>query len=90
MGEEGTVSKRMDEDKVEYSTSGSDDKEYDNDNNKLESGEFNSHCGDRCTSDAVYSKVFFFNILSSPPNPCKCRSSSPRGSPISIRRVLQR
>ena len=41
----------MDKDKVEYSPSGSDNKEYDNDEDELESGEFNSHCGDRCKSD---------------------------------------
>jgi hypothetical protein len=68
-GEEGTVSKRMDEDEVEYSTRGSDDEEYNNDNDKLESGKFNSHCGDWCKSDAVYSKVFFFSTSCPHPQP---------------------
>jgi len=37
MGEEDTVSKRIDEDEAEYSPSGSDDEEDDNDKDELES-----------------------------------------------------
>jgi hypothetical protein len=43
-GEEDTVHKRMREDEKEYRPSGGDDKEeYNDDEDKLESGEFNSH-----------------------------------------------
>jgi hypothetical protein len=32
----------------------------------LESGEFNSHCGDWCESDAVYINVFFQQLVLTP------------------------
>ena len=72
-GEEDTVCKRMRED-------GDDAEEYDEDEDELESGEFNSH---------ILQMSFSPNIWSSPPCGRKHSSSSPRGSPISIRRVLQ-
>jgi hypothetical protein len=59
---------------------GDDVEEYDEDEDKLESGEFNSH---------ILQMSFSPNIWSSPPCGRKHSSSSPRGSPISIRRVLQ-
>ena len=71
----------MREDEAEYSPSGSYDKEeYNEDEDELESGEFDSH---------ILQMFFFSNIWSLPPRGCKRSSFSPRGLPISIRRVLQ-
>jgi hypothetical protein len=49
MGVEDSASKRMDKNEAEYCPRGSDDKEYDNDEDELESSEFNSHCGAKVT-----------------------------------------
>jgi len=69
-GEEDIVRKRMHEDEAEYSPSrGVDEEEYDEDEDKLESGEFESHILQMSllsTSDSQSLK-----------NPCKRRSSSP-------------
>ena len=68
-GEEDTVHKRMREDEEEYRPSGSDDKEeYGDDEDKLESREFNSH---------ILQMYLLSTSGSQPLNPCKCRSSSP-------------
>jgi hypothetical protein len=69
-GEEDIVRKIMREDEGKYSPSGCDDEEeYDEDEDKLESGEFNS-------------RILQMSLLSTsdsqPLNPCKRRSSSPR------------
>ncbi len=66
-GEEDTVCKRMREDEEEYRPSGGDDEEeYGDDEDELESGEFNSH-------------ILQMSLLSTsgfqPLNPRKCRSS---------------
>ena len=80
-GEEDIVHKRMREDEEEYSPSGGDDEEeYNEDEDELESGEFNSH---------ILQMSLLSTSDSQPLNPCKRRSSSPRCSPISICRVLQ-
>ena len=60
----------MHEDEAEYSPSGGDDEEeYDEDENELESGEFNSH---------ILQMSLLLTSDSQPLNPCKRRSSSPR------------
>ena len=69
MGEEDFVHKRMHEDEAEYSPSGGDnEEEYDEDEDKLESGEFNSH---------ILQMSLLSTTDSQPLNPCKRRSSSP-------------
>jgi len=68
MGVEDSASKRMDKNEAEYCPRGSDDKEYDNDEDELESSEFNSHCGAKVTPSMQM--VFFFNhIWFSTPQP---------------------
>ena len=61
-GEEDTVCKRMRED-------GDDVEEYDEDEDELESGEFNSH---------ILQMSLLSTSGSQPLKPCKCRLSSPR------------
>jgi hypothetical protein len=68
-GEEDVVCKRMREDEAEYIPSGGDDEESDNDEDKLESGEFNSH---------ILQMSLLSTSDSQPLNPCKRSSSSPR------------
>jgi hypothetical protein len=69
-GEEDIVCKRMCEDEAEYSPSGGDDEEeYGEDEDELESGEFNSH---------ILQMSLLSTSDSQPHNPCKSRSSSPR------------
>jgi hypothetical protein len=61
-GEEDTVCKRMREDEAEYSPSGgNDEEEYNEDEDELESGEFNSHI-----LQMTFSPKFWFSI---PPRP---------------------
>jgi hypothetical protein len=61
-GEEDTVCKRMREDEVEYSPGGGDDEEeYNEDEDELESGEFNSHI-----LQMTFFPKFWFSI---PPRP---------------------
>jgi hypothetical protein len=79
-GEEDIVRKRMCEDKAEYSPSGGDDEEEYDEDDELESSEFNSH---------ILQMSFSSNIWSSPPRGRKSSLFSPRSSPISIGRVLQ-
>ena len=69
MGEEDTVRKRMGEDEAEYSPSGSnDEEEYNEDEDELESGEFNS---------LILQRSLLSTSGSQPLNPRKRRSSSP-------------
>ena len=61
-GEEDTVCKRMREDEAEYSPSGgNDEEEYNEDEDELESGEFNSHI-----LQMTFFPKFWFSI---PPRP---------------------
>jgi hypothetical protein len=69
-GEEDTVCKRMREDEAEYSPSGgNDEEEYNEDEDELESGEFNSH---------ILQMTFPPNSGSQSPHGRKRRSSSPQ------------
>jgi hypothetical protein len=66
-GDEDTVSKRIEEDEAEYCPSGPVNKEYDIDEDDLESGEFNSHCGAKVTPSMQMS--FFQHLVLNPSTP---------------------